>query len=85
MVEVIYKKSFSKGIIKIKDKKTKEIVKKKLKEIKENPELKGQFLIGRKLEKKIYIKGYRLLYSYDKRTNTLYFIDFDRRDKIYKK
>lgn len=84
-MRIIRKKGFLKGISNLKDKKTKERVKKKIKDIIQNPEIKGQFLIGRKLEKKIYIPPYRLLYSYDKRDNTLYFIDFDRRDKIYKK
>ena len=84
-MNIIHEKGFLKGISKIRDKKTKERVKKKIKEIVKNPNLKGQFLIGRKLEKKIYIPPYRLLYSYDKRTNTLYFIDFDRRDRVYGK
>jgi len=83
MVELIYGSSFEKNIKRIKDKKIKERVKKQILKIIENPEL-GKFLIGeRKGERKIYIGPFRLLYAY--KYNKIYLIDFDKRDRIYKK
>lgn len=84
MVEVIREPKFDKNIKKIKDNKLKERVKKQIKKIIENPET-GDFLKYRKNERKIYIPPFRLLYAYDKKENKLYLIDFDKRDKIYKK
>ncbi|MBU1245538.1 MAG: type II toxin-antitoxin system RelE/ParE family toxin [Nanoarchaeota archaeon] len=83
MVEIIPGSSFEKGIKRIKDKKIKERVKKQILKLIENPES-GKFLIGeRKGERKIYIGPFRLLYAY--KDDKIYLIDFDKRDRIYKK
>ena len=83
MVEVITGSSFEKNIKRIKDKKIKERVKKQILKIIKNPES-GNFLIGeRKGERKIYVGPFRLLYAY--KDNKIYLIDFDKRDRIYKK
>ena len=84
MTEIIRKPEFEKAIKKIKDNKTKERVKKQIKKIIESPEH-GNFIKYEKNERKIYIPPFRLLYSYDKREDKIYLIDFDKRDKIYKK
>ncbi len=84
MTEIIRKPEFEKAIKKIKDSKTKERVKKQIRKIIESPET-GDFLKYGNNERKIYIPPFRLLYSYDKRKNIIYLIDFDNRDKIYKK
>ncbi|MBL7170082.1 MAG: hypothetical protein ISS48_03620 [Candidatus Aenigmarchaeota archaeon] len=69
-------------IKKIKDKQTKRKILKQIKKIIENPE-KGKFLSYEKGVRKIYISPFRLLYSY--KNNKLRLLDFDYRDKIYKK
>ena len=62
-----------------------EKVEKQIKKISENPEI-GQFLTGdKKGQRKIYITPFRLLYYYHKNSETIYLIDFDHRDIIYKK
>jgi len=84
MVEIIREPKFEKNIKKIKDAKLKKRVKKQIKKIIENPEA-GKFLKYRLYERKIYIPPFRLLYAYDKKEDKLYLIDFDNRDKIYRK
>jgi len=77
-------KEFDKALKHIKNKFLKERISKQVKKIIGNPEI-GEFLKYRKFERKIYIKPYRLIYSYDKKKNIIYLLDFDKRDKIYKK
>lgn len=84
MVEIIRKPDFKKNIKKIKDNKLKERIKKQIIKIIENPET-GEFLKYRPHERKIYIPPFRLLYAYNKKENKIYLIDFDKRDKVYKK
>ena len=86
MVEVIRRPSFDKKIRHIRDRKLKERVKKQIKKIIEDPEHTGRYLqYDRKFEKKLYIPPFRLIFAYDKKEDTIYLIDFDKRDKIYKK
>lgn len=84
MVEIVRQRKFERKIKKIKDSKLKERIKKQIKKIIKNPEIED-FLRHRKCERKVYISPFRLLYAYDKKKNKLYLIDFDKRDKIYKK
>ncbi len=84
MVNITWSLNFEKNYRKVRDSKTKERVNKNIKKIIKNPEA-GLFLTHRKGERKIYIPRFRLLYAYDKSKNEIYLIDFDRRDKIYKK
>lgn len=74
------------GIIKqtkkIKDKVTKKRIFKQIKKIIGNPE-RGRFLSYEKGVRKVYIPPFRLLYAY--KDSKLYLLDFDHRDKIYKK
>lgn len=84
MVEIIREPRFERNIKKIRDKQLKERIKKKIQKIIENPES-GEFLRHMKGERKIYIPPFRLLYAYDKKNNRIYLINFDKRDKIYKR
>jgi len=85
-VNIVRSASFDKNVKKYK--KEKEIIKRlqnHIQKIIENPEL-GDFLKGQKKgERKIYIPPFRLLYAYSKQEDTLYLLDFDHRDIIYKK
>ena len=84
MIKLIPTKSFKNSVEHIKNKFLRDKIDKQIKKIGDDPEI-GEFLKYRKFERKIYIKPYRLIYSYDKKKNIIYLLDFDKRDKIYKK
>jgi len=85
MVIIEYEPKFKKSIKHIKDPVLKERIKKQIRKSIENPEI-GDFLsYDKKNERKIYIPPFRLLYSYNKEKDLITIIDFDHRDKIYKK
>lgn len=81
-MEIIRSKEFIKKTKNIRDKKTKERILKQIRKIIENPEI-GDFLNYEKGIRKIYIPPFRLLYSY--KNDKIYLLDFDNRDKIYRK
>ena len=81
-MEIIRTKEFIKQTNKIKDRKTRERIFKHIKRIIDNPE-RGDFLSHEKGVRKIYIPPFRLLYAFE--GNRIYLLDFDHRDKIYKK
>lgn len=84
MVIIERNRKFEKSVKKIKDAGLKEEIKKQIIKIIKSPEI-GRFLRGElKGERKIYIRNFRLLYSYDKTTDTIHLIYFDKRGKIYK-
>jgi len=85
-LRVIRTNSFSKNVKRYKkDKALISRLRKQVNKIAENPEI-GDFLRGEKKgERKIYISPFRLLYSYDKKRDILYLLDFDKRSRIYKK
>jgi len=84
MVEVIVTDLFKHAIKHIKNNSLKERINKHIENIINNPEI-GKFLKYRKFERKIYIPPYRLIYFYNKEENKIYLLDFDKRDKIYRK
>lgn len=85
-MNIVRSVSFDKNVKKYrKDKETIKRLQNHIQKIIENPEI-GDFLKGqRKGERKIYIPPFRLLYAYSKDEDTLYLLDFDHRDIIYRK
>jgi len=84
MVEIVRKPAFEQGVKHIKDERLKERVKKQIAKIIEDPERTGGFLrFNRKKEKKVYIPPFRIIFAYDRETETIYLIDFDKRDRVY--
>lgn len=81
-MKIIKSKEFIKGTKKIKDKQIKERIFKQIKKLIKNPES-GDFLNYEKGVRKIYIPPFRLLYAH--KDDILYLLDFDHRDRIYKK
>ncbi len=81
-MEIIRAKEFIRQTKGIKDRQTKEKIFKQIKKIIENPEI-GDLLSYEKGIRKIYIPPFRLLYAY--KNKKIYLLDFDHRDKIYKK
>jgi mRNA-degrading endonuclease RelE of RelBE toxin-antitoxin system len=86
MVEVVRRASFDKKVKHIKDGKLKERIKKQIRRIIEDPENTGERLrYDRKSERKIYIPPFRLIYAYDRVEDIIYLIDFDKRDRVYRR
>jgi len=81
-MDIIRTREFIKQTKKIKDKETKKRLFNQLKEIIENPE-RGDFLSYEKGIRRVYVPPFRLLYAY--KDKKLYFLDFNHRDKVYKK
>jgi len=81
MVEIIYTDIFSKEFHKIKDHLLKEKIKKQLQKIIENPEIGKPLRYNLKGERSIYIKPYRLVYSFQE--NTIILLKFHHRDSVY--
>jgi len=86
MVEIVRQSEFEKGVKHVKDSKLKERIKKQISKIIDDPERTGEFLRNkRKFEKKVYIPPFRLIFAYDKKKDIVYLIDFNKRDKVYRK
>jgi len=82
---IVRTKRFDDSLKHIKDKGLKVRIWKQIKKIIKEPSI-GDFLsYERRGERKIYVGPFRLLYSYDKNSDTIYLLDFDKRDRIYKK
>jgi len=85
-MEIIQTNSFKKSIKRYKKEKLLiKRLKNQIKKIIKNPEI-GDFLKNNKKgERKLYVPPFRLLYSLNSNKNTIYLLDFDNRDKIYRK
>lgn len=64
MVKVVLDPSFEKTFSKIKDNSSKEKIIKQITKIKENPEIGKPMMYARKGTRELYIKSFRLSYSY---------------------
>lgn len=82
MKEVIITKSAEKTIKKIKDNKIKEQIKKQIEKIIKNPEAGKPLRYNLKNERTLYIKPYRLIYSFQK--NCVIILRIDHRKTAYK-
>ena len=80
MVEVIYTDKFEKEFRKA-DTSVKEKAIKQIKKIVENPEIGKPLRYNLKGERTVYVKPFRIIYSYF--NNTLYFLRFEPRAKVY--
>ena len=81
MVNVIFTEDFKKSFKKIKFAFDKEKIIKQIQKIKENPDI-GKSLKYRRGERTIYIKPFRLIYSFF--DNTIYLLKFEHRKSVYK-
>jgi len=75
MVDVIFTKEFQLIFSKIKDSLFKEKIIKQLKKIKENPEVGKPMRHDRKGTREVYVKPFRLSYSFDIVNNLVYILD----------
>ena len=81
MLKVIYEPDFLRKICKIKNNALKEHVKKQIKKILENPEIGKPMRFDRKGTRELYIKPFRLSYSYIRNENKLVIIDLYHKDE----
>ena len=80
MVEVIYTDKFEKELKKA-DSSVKEKVVKKIKKIINEPEIGKPLRYDLKGERTMYVKPFRIIYSYS--NNTIYFLRFKHRKEVY--
>ena len=80
MVEVIYIEKFEREFKKA-DSSVKDKVRKQIKKIIENPEVGKPLRYDLKGERTIYVKPFRIIYSYS--NNTIYFLRFQHRKDVY--
>ena len=75
MVEVIWTQEFKEFFSKIKDNLMKEKIIKQIEKIKNNPEVGKPMRYGRKGTREVYIKPFRLSYSYLPQENLIYILE----------
>ena len=80
MVEVIYTEKFEREFKKA-DSSVKDKVRKQIKKIIENPDVGKPLRYDLKSERTIYVKLFRIIYSYS--NNTIYFLRFQHRKDVY--
>ncbi|MFA4953377.1 MAG: type II toxin-antitoxin system RelE/ParE family toxin [Candidatus Pacearchaeota archaeon] len=81
MVEIIWAQSFKGFFSKIKDNLMKEKIIKKIEKIKTNPEAGKPMRYGRKGTREVYIKPFRLSYSYSSQENLIYILELYHKKK----
>lgn len=80
MVKVFYDPLFKKKVSKIKDKSQKLKVKKQIVKIVENPMIGKPMRYQRKGTREVYVKPFRLVYSFDDEVLILLFLDLYHKD-----
>jgi addiction module RelE/StbE family toxin len=80
MVEIVYTEKFEKEFKKT-DKSIKDIAIKQIQKIIQNPEIGKPLKYNLKGERTIYVRPYRIIYSFFE--NTLYFLRFEHRKEVY--
>ena len=80
MVDVIYTEKFEQEFKKA-DNSIKERIRKQIKRIVESPEIGKPLRYDLKGERTIYIKPFRIIYSFS--NNTIYFLKFEHRKEVY--
>ncbi len=76
-----YEDVFLKKVAKIKDESLKEKVKKQISKIIQNPEIGKPMRFARKGTRELYIKPFRLSYSYIEKENKIVILDFYHKDQ----
>ncbi|VVC71972.1 ParE toxin of type II toxin-antitoxin system, parDE [uncultured archaeon] len=79
----VFTAAFEKAVRKIGDAAVKERVKRQIREILERPEIGKPLRFQRKGERSVRVPPFRIIYSFQ--GDTVYFLNFGARDKIYRK
>lgn len=81
MLGIEHRENFLKKISKIKHQTLKEQIKKQIEKIIEHPEIGKSMMYGRKGTRELYIKPYRLAYTYLQEEEKIVFIDLYHKDE----
>ena len=81
MVEIRFDKNFITIFSKLKDELIKTKIKKQIKKISENPEIGKPMRNVRKGKREVYVKPFRLSYSYNGEENIIYVMDLYHKNK----
>jgi len=81
-MDAVFTDAFERSVRKIKDASIKERVKDQVKEILSRPDIGKPLRFQRKGERSVRVPPFRIIYAVDGKT--VYFLDFDKRDKVYR-
>jgi mRNA-degrading endonuclease RelE of RelBE toxin-antitoxin system len=81
MVEIRFDKNFTLIFSKIKDDLLRTKIKKQIQKILENPQVGKPMMHNRKGTRELYIKPFRLSYSFDVSANIVYILDLYHKDE----
>lgn len=81
MVEVVWTDNFKEEAQRIRDNTVKERIKKQIAKVINNPNVGKPLRFSSKGERTIYIKPYRLIYSFSR--NVIYLLRFEHRKEVY--
>jgi len=81
MLDIVYEPDFLDKICKIKDNATRDYVKKQVRKIVQNPGVGKPMRYDRKGTRELYVKPFRLSYSYLKHENKIVFLDLYHKKK----
>jgi mRNA-degrading endonuclease RelE of RelBE toxin-antitoxin system len=82
VMDAVFTDAFERSVRKIKDASIKERVKNEIKEIISRPDIGKPLRFQRKGERSVRIPPFRIIYAVE--GNTVCFLDFDKRDKVYR-
>ncbi|MFA6328376.1 MAG: type II toxin-antitoxin system RelE/ParE family toxin [Candidatus Micrarchaeia archaeon] len=82
VADAVYTEAFRRAVRKIKDGAVKERVKRQVAEILEKPDVGKPLRFERKGERSVWVPPFRIIYSVE--GNAVYFLDFDKRDRVYR-
>ena len=82
VMTAVFTDAFERSVKKIKDASIKERVKDQVKEIISRPDIGKPLRFQRKGERSVRVPPFRIIYAVE--GNTVYFLDFDKRDKVYR-
>ncbi len=80
--QVVVASSFERAIRKLKDAALKERVKRQIAEIVERPGIGKPLRFQKKGERTVRVPPFRIIYAWE--GDTIYLLDFDKRDRIYR-
>ena len=81
MVKLTFEPIFRETINKLNDSSIKEKIKKQIQKIADNPEIGKPMRHNRKGTREVYVKPYRLSYSYSQEQDEIIFLEFYHKDK----
>jgi len=81
MLTIEYSDNVLKTVNKIKDRSTKEQIKKQIKKMLENPEIGKPMRYARKGTRELYIGSFRLAYSYQEKEQKIILLDLYHKDE----